>query len=63
MGKNTAPPRCKLCGEEHPLGRCPKFYKPKAVAEKIREIQPKPSKKKAAKRKAPQPGGKPVQND
>lgn len=45
MGKNTAPPKCKLCGEEHPLGRCPKFYKTKDVAEKVRQIPPAPSKK------------------
>jgi hypothetical protein len=54
MGKATGHPKCKLCGEEHPLGRCPKFYK-SALAEKVREIErtpPKPKKKKPGKRKA-----------
>lgn len=41
MAGATLPPKCKLCGENHRLGFCPKFLKkPKAALAAPRQAKP-----------------------
>lgn len=63
-GNATKYPKCKICQEEHPLGRCPKFFKgakervktieaepPPVLGSKGKQIKAKAAKKKAKKKK------------